>query len=162
MQPLANQNLSCRSGCLIKYNLGGDDVQTPSYPLRTLTCRGLTFALRPDEKAVARRQPRASGCGDITPRTSSLGLDIIQHCVSCSKTPTPASKRLALSLRLDAPRPERGGARDHGKMLKIWSMKQEQQKNEAASGQTKKKKVTAAQLRVQKGRWQVCSSNPLG
>ena len=36
-------------------------------------------------------------------------------------------------------------------MLKIWSMKQQQQKNEAASGQTKKKKVTAAQLRVQKG-----------
>ncbi|OQO07163.1 NEDD8-conjugating enzyme UBC12 [Cryoendolithus antarcticus] len=35
-------------------------------------------------------------------------------------------------------------------MLKIWSMKQQQQKNEAASGQTKKKKVTAAQLRVQK------------
>ena len=36
-------------------------------------------------------------------------------------------------------------------MLKIWSMKQQQQKNEAASGQAKKKKVTAAQLRVQKG-----------
>jgi hypothetical protein len=36
-------------------------------------------------------------------------------------------------------------------MLKIWSMKQKQQKDEAASGQTKKKKVTAAQLRVQKG-----------
>ncbi len=36
-------------------------------------------------------------------------------------------------------------------MLKIWSMKQQQQKNEAATGQTKKKKVTAAQLRVQKG-----------
>jgi ubiquitin-conjugating enzyme E2 M len=36
-------------------------------------------------------------------------------------------------------------------MLKLWSMKQQQQKNEAASGQTKKKKVTAAQLRVQKG-----------
>ncbi|KAF2482710.1 ubiquitin-conjugating enzyme/RWD-like protein [Neohortaea acidophila] len=35
-------------------------------------------------------------------------------------------------------------------MLKIWSMKQEQQKSEAAAGQTKKKKVTAAQLRVQK------------
>jgi len=31
-------------------------------------------------------------------------------------------------------------------------MKQQQQKNEAASGQTKKKKVTAAQLRVQKGK----------
>jgi hypothetical protein len=30
-------------------------------------------------------------------------------------------------------------------------MKQEQQKNEAAAGQSKKKKVTAAQLRVQKG-----------
>jgi hypothetical protein len=38
-------------------------------------------------------------------------------------------------------------------MLKIWSMKQQQQKNEAASGQTKKKKVTAAQLRVQKGEY---------
>jgi len=36
-------------------------------------------------------------------------------------------------------------------MLKIWSMKQQQQKTEAASGQGKKKKVTAAQLRVQKG-----------
>ncbi|RMX94244.1 hypothetical protein D0867_13920 [Hortaea werneckii] len=35
-------------------------------------------------------------------------------------------------------------------MLKIWSMKQQQQKNEAASGQSKRKKVTAAQLRVQK------------
>ncbi|KAK3054683.1 NEDD8-conjugating protein ubc12 [Extremus antarcticus] len=35
-------------------------------------------------------------------------------------------------------------------MLKIWSMKQQQQKTEAASGQGKKKKVTAAQLRVQK------------
>ncbi|EMC92149.1 hypothetical protein BAUCODRAFT_78193 [Baudoinia panamericana UAMH 10762] len=35
-------------------------------------------------------------------------------------------------------------------MLKIWSMKQQQQKNEAAQGPTKKKKVTAAQLRVQK------------
>ena len=35
-------------------------------------------------------------------------------------------------------------------MMKIWSMKQQQQKSEAASGQTKKKKVTAAQLRVQK------------
>ncbi|QIW94816.1 hypothetical protein AMS68_000334 [Peltaster fructicola] len=35
-------------------------------------------------------------------------------------------------------------------MLKIWSMKQQQQKTEAASGQSKKKKVTAAQLRVQK------------
>jgi hypothetical protein len=30
-------------------------------------------------------------------------------------------------------------------------MKQEQQKNEAAAGQSKKKKVTAAQLRIQKG-----------
>jgi hypothetical protein len=38
-------------------------------------------------------------------------------------------------------------------MLKIWSMKQEQQKNEAAAGQSKKKKVTAAQLRVQKGKF---------
>lgn len=37
-------------------------------------------------------------------------------------------------------------------MLKIWSMKQQQQKSEAASGQAKKKKVTAAQLRVQKGK----------
>lgn len=36
-------------------------------------------------------------------------------------------------------------------MLKIWSMKQQQQKNEAAQGAGKKKKVTAAQLRVQKG-----------
>lgn len=36
-------------------------------------------------------------------------------------------------------------------MLKIWSMKQQQQKDEAAQGPTKKKKVTAAQLRVQKG-----------
>ncbi|GAB7358812.1 hypothetical protein MBLNU230_g4036t1 [Neophaeotheca triangularis] len=36
-------------------------------------------------------------------------------------------------------------------MLKIWSMKQQQQKNEQAQGgQAKKKKVTAAQLRVQK------------
>ncbi|KAK5168138.1 NEDD8-conjugating protein ubc12 [Saxophila tyrrhenica] len=35
-------------------------------------------------------------------------------------------------------------------MLKIWSMKQQQQKSDAASGQSKKKKVTAAQLRVQK------------
>ncbi|KXL42681.1 hypothetical protein M433DRAFT_6222 [Acidomyces richmondensis BFW] len=35
-------------------------------------------------------------------------------------------------------------------MLKIWSMKQQQQKNEAAQGAGKKKKVTAAQLRVQK------------
>lgn len=36
-------------------------------------------------------------------------------------------------------------------MLKIWSMKQQQQKTEAAQGPAKKKKVTAAQLRVQKG-----------
>ena len=37
-------------------------------------------------------------------------------------------------------------------MLKIWSMKQQQQKDEAAKGPAgKKKKVTAAQLRVQKG-----------
>ena len=36
-------------------------------------------------------------------------------------------------------------------MLKIWNMKQQQAKSDAASGQTKKKKVTAAQLRVQKG-----------
>ncbi|KAK3640331.1 NEDD8-conjugating protein ubc12 [Elasticomyces elasticus] len=35
-------------------------------------------------------------------------------------------------------------------MLKIWSMKQAQQKEETAAGPTKKKKVTAAQLRVQK------------
>jgi len=38
-------------------------------------------------------------------------------------------------------------------MLKIWSMKQKQQQDEqkdAAAG-TRKKKVTAAQLRVQKG-----------
>ncbi|KAF2203621.1 hypothetical protein GQ43DRAFT_411271 [Delitschia confertaspora ATCC 74209] len=35
-------------------------------------------------------------------------------------------------------------------MLKIWSMKQKQQQDEAASAGTKKKKVTAAQLRVQK------------
>ncbi|KAK5001072.1 NEDD8-conjugating protein ubc12, partial [Elasticomyces elasticus] len=34
-------------------------------------------------------------------------------------------------------------------MLKIWSMKQQQQKAETAAG-PKKKKVTAAQLRVQK------------
>ena len=46
-------------------------------------------------------------------------------------------------------------------MLKIWSMKQQQQKNEAASGQTKKKKVTAAQLRVQKGKSHT-SSTALG
>lgn len=37
-----------------------------------------------------------------------------------------------------------------GIMLKIWSMKQQQQKDEAAQGAGKKKKVTAAQLRVQK------------
>ncbi|KAK0933629.1 NEDD8-conjugating protein ubc12 [Friedmanniomyces endolithicus] len=36
-------------------------------------------------------------------------------------------------------------------MLKIWSMKQAQQKEETAQGPAKKKKVTAAQLRVQKG-----------
>ena len=36
-------------------------------------------------------------------------------------------------------------------MLKIWNMKQQQAKSDAALGQTKKKKVTAAQLRVQKG-----------
>lgn len=37
-------------------------------------------------------------------------------------------------------------------MLKIWSMKQQQQKDEAAKGPAgKKKKVTAAQIRVQKG-----------
>ncbi|KAI4156167.1 MAG: hypothetical protein LQ340_000473 [Diploschistes diacapsis] len=36
-------------------------------------------------------------------------------------------------------------------MLKIWSMKQEQQKAANAEGAQKKKKVTAAQLRVQKG-----------
>jgi len=36
-------------------------------------------------------------------------------------------------------------------MLKIWSMKQQQQQAENASGTAKKKKVTAAQLRVQKG-----------
>ncbi|MCJ1331509.1 NEDD8-conjugating protein ubc12 [Thelotrema lepadinum] len=35
-------------------------------------------------------------------------------------------------------------------MLKIWSMKQEQQKAANAEGAQKKKKVTAAQLRVQK------------
>ncbi|GAM82676.1 hypothetical protein ANO11243_006580 [Dothideomycetidae sp. 11243] len=35
-------------------------------------------------------------------------------------------------------------------MLKIWSMKQQQQKAENAQGGPKKKKVTAAQLRVQK------------
>ncbi|KAK1055689.1 NEDD8-conjugating protein ubc12, partial [Friedmanniomyces endolithicus] len=35
-------------------------------------------------------------------------------------------------------------------MLKIWSMKQAQQKEETAQGPAKKKKVTAAQLRVQK------------
>ncbi|KAH9835978.1 NEDD8-conjugating enzyme UBC12 [Teratosphaeria destructans] len=35
-------------------------------------------------------------------------------------------------------------------MLKIWSMKQQQAKSEAAAGPAKKKKVTAAQLRVQK------------
>jgi len=43
-------------------------------------------------------------------------------------------------------------ARDStGAMLKIWSMKQAQQKEETAQGPAKKKKVTAAQLRVQKG-----------
>ncbi|KAJ4124954.1 NEDD8-conjugating protein ubc12 [Fusarium equiseti] len=39
-------------------------------------------------------------------------------------------------------------------MLKIWSMKKEQKDAENAEGQAaggKKKKVTAAQLRVQKG-----------
>jgi hypothetical protein len=36
-------------------------------------------------------------------------------------------------------------------MLKIWSMKQQQQQAENAAGTAKKKKVTAAQLRVQKG-----------
>ncbi|OJJ44425.1 hypothetical protein ASPZODRAFT_135250 [Penicilliopsis zonata CBS 506.65] len=35
-------------------------------------------------------------------------------------------------------------------MLKIWSMKQQQQKAENAEGGKKKKKVTAAQLRVQR------------
>jgi len=35
-------------------------------------------------------------------------------------------------------------------MLKIWSMKQKQQQDEAAQANSKKKKVTAAQLRVQK------------
>ncbi|TKA66420.1 NEDD8-conjugating enzyme UBC12 [Cryomyces minteri] len=35
-------------------------------------------------------------------------------------------------------------------MLKIWSMKQKQQQADTAAGATKKKKVTAAQLRVQK------------
>jgi hypothetical protein len=41
------------------------------------------------------------------------------------------------------------------KMLKLWSLKQQQQKDEAAQGPAqKKKKVTAAQLRVQKGGWQ--------
>lgn len=41
--------------------------------------------------------------------------------------------------------------RGTGKMLKIWSMKQDKEKSEAASGKSKMKKVTAAQLRVQKG-----------
>jgi ubiquitin-conjugating enzyme E2 M len=44
-------------------------------------------------------------------------------------------------------------------MLKIWSMKQQQQKDEATQGPTqKKKKVTAAQLRVQKGRQHISIS----
>lgn len=38
--------------------------------------------------------------------------------------------------------------------MKVWSLKQQQQKDAQAdgSGQKKKKKVTAAQLRVQKGK----------
>jgi ubiquitin-conjugating enzyme E2 M len=42
-------------------------------------------------------------------------------------------------------------------MLKIWSMKQKQQEaaNADAAAGTRKKKVTAAQLRVQKGRFPI-------
>ena len=53
------------------------------------------------------------------------------------------------SSKLHAENPADRGVVD--KMLKIWSMKQEKQKSEAAAGPTKKKKVTAAQLRTQKG-----------
>ena len=46
---------------------------------------------------------------------------------------------------------QRSGHTPTAAMLKIWSMKQQQQKDEVAAGPNKKKKVTAAQLRVQKG-----------
>lgn len=45
--------------------------------------------------------------------------------------------------------------------MKVWSMKQQQQKDAQAdgSGQKKKKKVTAAQLRAQKGKELILSED---